>query len=198
MKLLVTQASSVTSFHEPRSLETSLRSQAPALDTGSLRESCFSAAPSVSWVLPEPSLWSSSPGARGPSQSPGHIPPSLRLCGSPTPTQRVLLPALGAAAETGRVWSLESGHSHGPIGILPSRSADSCFGRMLVLNLSLQTPAHQGAPSRTVLPRDHPAPLSITQGWGAPCPGVSAGGCGKAMGAPGVQSSKGQGIEARG
>lgn len=88
----------------------------------------------------------------------GHPPPSARLCRPPTRTGPVPLPAL--AAETGHVWSLGSGHAPRPVGIFPSRRADSGFGRRLVSNLGLQNPSNPCLLAR-VLPQEHCCPETI-------------------------------------
>lgn len=116
---------------------------------------------------PESSSWGLGP--------PFSIPSGIPLCrpgyaGPLTPAQ-LATPLLTATAEAESVWSLGPGHARHPVWTVPSPGSDSCLGRRLLSNTSLQILSNP-CPLARVLPHGQcgpetiPTTLSITQGWG--------------------------------
>lgn len=112
------QASSVTSYLEPSSLETSLHSPALPWTWALERNLVFVLLTPSPGFFQNPASGLPLLGPRGPSTSPGAPPSVSQALRAPDTRRASAAPAL--AAETGRVWSLGSGHAPLPSGSCPA------------------------------------------------------------------------------
>ena len=112
------QASSVTSYLEPSSLETSLHSPALPWTWALERNLVFVLLTPSPRCFQNPASGLPLLGPRGPSTSPGAPPSVSQALRAPDTRWASAAPAL--AAETGRVWSLGSSHAPLPSGSCPA------------------------------------------------------------------------------